>query len=130
MTVTARARTLVASAVVVTVLGSSCALAVTDLQGRAQVHAVDSQLASIDNRLHAVAPSVLHAHSFIVHAGALISATEKRIRGDGADISDLNTCLGGLTQALDQVSVGQIEQGLTSLDQVSTSCASGGDHHG
>jgi hypothetical protein len=54
---------------------------------------------------------------------AAISSTEQGLFFGGYDIAALDTCLGGVTQALDQAAVGQTSGALSSLGSVSGSCS-------
>jgi len=123
------------------------ALAVTDLRGRTEVDRTDSEIASADERLadaraqlagaqeradvvgaqaRATATSEFQTQSTIVGTNASITSTDEGIFFDGFAIGQLNTCLVGVTQALDQVAVGQTRGALASLGALSTNCSSTG----
>jgi hypothetical protein len=123
---------------------SACALVVTDVRGRAETRRTASLLASTDLRMANVRSELTstdaRARSTTAQAGALeasnataraavatanaaISSTEAGLFFAGYNLSALTTCLGGVTQALDQVAVGQTAGALSSLGAVSTNCA-------
>lgn len=132
------------SLTVLAVLAATCTLTVTDLAGRAEVHGTDSEIARAEALLDRastqlaatkaraddvgmqardVAALVLAAQATIDSTEASISKTEQGISVDGVDISELDRCLGGVVQALDQVTVGQVQGALSSLEAVSGSCS-------
>ncbi len=53
---------------------------------------------------------------------AAIASTEEGLFFGGYDIAALGSCLGGVTQALDQAAVGQTSGALASLGSVAGSC--------
>ncbi len=142
-----RRRRLVVSAVVAALLGSVFALALTDLHGRAQVKHNDSQLAVADHQVAAlrkslastrsqadfvgqeireVATSILQTQANDTSTESSIYVTEAGLFFAGYDIGQLDVCLGGVTQALDQVAVGQNRGALASLGSVSSNCNAAG----
>ncbi len=66
--------------------------------------------------------AISQAKTSLATSNAAISSTEQGQVLAGFDISALHTCLGGVTQALDQIAVGQTQGALSSLGSVSTSC--------
>lgn len=138
-----RRKGFVVTALVVVLLGATLALVLTDLHGRAQVQQTDSNLAAADHQLsaarrqlqvtraetdavgtavRAVAANVLQAQSSVDRTAASISSTDMGLASAGVNISQLNTCLGGVTNALDQIAVGLFPGALSSLSSVSASC--------
>lgn len=125
------------------VVVATCALFVTELRARAEVRRTTHELASTQNRqeqeqahllgtqaqmrsalsgLRTLEGSISQTQTSLATSNATISTLERGLVLDGFDISALNTCLGGVTQALDQVAVGQTKGALSSLGAVSTSC--------
>lgn len=125
-------------------LGSVAALATTDLRGRAEVHRADSEIARVDEQLADVRASLAATRNSTDVVGSQVRATvtsefqtqstigttntatasaEQGLFYDGYGITQLNECLTGVIQALDQVSVGQVRSGLASLDAVSGNCS-------
>jgi hypothetical protein len=51
-----------------------------------------------------------------------LSAAEADITTKGVNISDLNTCLSGVQQALNEISLGDRPAAVTSLDRVGPTC--------
>lgn len=138
-----RGRKLLAPALAVTLLGSMCALAVTDLHGRAQVERTDAEIAVADHQvaalrerlastraqadlvgqeIKAVATAVLQTQANDSSTESSITSTEAGIFFAGYDVAELNLCLSGVTQALDQVAVGQSGAAIASLHSVSANC--------
>lgn len=127
------------------VLITACALLVTDLRARTEVRRVTSALTSTENHLstaqaqlmsvqaqmkataaevQTLEASIVQTQSTLATSIAATASTERGIIYGGFDISALNTCLGGVTQALDQVAVGQTAGALSSLGAASSSCNS------
>ena len=125
------------------VLVAMCVLAVTDLRGRTEVHRVDARLAFADHSVRVargdladtrsradevgtevsqVATAAIHTQDNIYGTNGQISSTDTGISVDGYDISQLDVCLVGVEQALDQVAVGQTGPGLKSLGSVAAYC--------
>jgi uncharacterized protein YlxW (UPF0749 family) len=134
---------MMAVAITVAVVVATCALFVTDLRARAEMRRTTHELASTRNRqeqeqAHLVGTqaqmrtassevrilegSISRSQTSLTTSNATISSLEKGLILDGFDISALNSCLGGVTQALDQVAVGQTKGALSSLGAVSMSC--------
>ena len=136
-----------AAALVLTlaVLGAACVLLVTDLRARSevrratnaftleQVHlaqerahllGAQAQLRATASEVQTLEASISQTQTNLATSIAAVSSTERGLVYGGFDISALNTCLGGVTQALDQVAVGQTAGALSSLGAVSTSCNS------
>jgi hypothetical protein len=118
---------------------------VTDLRGRAEVrttskvlagtqhklrqtgvrvNATDAQLNSTATGVRTTAGKIPPTRSILAGTNAFYNLTEQGIFYAGVNISQLNNCLGGVTQALDQVAVGQIQGAVSSLSDVSSSCQS------
>ncbi len=125
------------------VLGGAVGLWVTDLRGRAEVRrtstawvsaqhrqnrqesrvqASQAQIGTTVSELHALEASIAQDQTSLAASNSKIASIETGLVLGGFDISALNTCLGGVTQALDQVAVGQTQGALSSLGSVSTSC--------
>ena len=125
------------------VVVATCVLLVTDLRARAEVRRTTHELVSTQNRqeqeqaglsatqaqmstalseVRTLQRSISQTQTSLATSNAAISSSEKGLVLDGFDISALNTCLSGVTQALDQVAVGQTKGALSSLGAVSTSC--------
>jgi len=126
------------------VVAATCVLLVTDVRGRAEVRSTARALASTRNRLEqeqahlhrtqaqmrtslsqaqALETSISETQTSLAASNAAISSVDRGLVFDGFDISALNSCLSGVTQALDQVAVGQTSGALSSLGAVSTSCS-------
>ncbi len=136
-------RRIVATTLAVAVLGAACALFVSDQRGRSEVRRTSSALAAAENHqeghqahlqstqaqvqgsvseAQALQKSTARTQTSLTTTNASISSTESGLEFGGFDISELNTCLGGVTQALDQVAVGQTKGALSSLGAASASC--------
>ncbi len=134
-----------ALALALAVLGAASVLLVTDLRARAEARRATSaftltQVQLAQERAHllgaqaqmratvsdvqALAASISQTQTSLASSIAAVSSTERGLVYGGYDISALNTCLGGVTQALDQVAVGQTAGALSSLGAVSTTCNS------
>ncbi len=134
---------LAAVATALAVLSAAVALSVTDLRGRAEVRrtshallstqqrqsqvrahlvATQAQVSTTASELRALEASIAQDQTSLASSNTKISSIETGLVLGGFDISALNTCLGGVTQALDQVAVGQTKGALASLGSVSTSC--------
>ena len=130
-------------ALALAILAVFCVLVATDLGGRAEVRRTTHTLASTQNsqtreaarlaatqaqmratvaEVHSLEAAITQVQTSLATSNAAISATEQGLVSAGFDISALHTCLGGVTQALDQVGVGQRQGALSSLGSVSTSC--------
>jgi hypothetical protein len=127
------------------VLGSASALLVTDLRARTEGRRATSALTSAGTHLsqartrlvgaqaqmrttaaevQALDGSIAQSQTSLAASVAAISSAERGLFYGGFDISALNTCLSGVTQALDQIAVGQTAGALSSLGAASTSCNS------
>lgn len=124
-------------------LVAACLLLVTDFRARTEVRTASTAAASAQGQLdraqthlritqaqtrvstsdvRTLEASISQTQTALVTSSAAISSTERGLFFGGFDISALNTCLIGVTQALDQVAVGQTTGALSSLGSVSTSC--------
>jgi capsule polysaccharide export protein KpsE/RkpR len=122
-----------------------CVLLVTDTRARAEVrrttdaststethlrqrqtdlHSAQGQTKATAVEIQTLETSILQVRTNLATSNAAISSTERGLFLGGIDIASLNTCLVGVTQALDQVAVGQTIGALSSLGSVSTSCNS------
>ena len=127
------------------VVAIASVLGVTDARGHAEVGVTTSALASTealqDQRardllntqeqirsttaeVRGLGSSISQTQASLATSDAAISSTERGLFFGGFDISALNSCLSGVTQALDQVAVGQTKGALSSLRAVSTTCNS------
>ena len=134
---------IVAVTITAAVVVATCVLFVTDLRTRSEVRRTTHELVSTLNRqeqeqvrlsstqaqnrsalseVRTLEGSISQTQTSLATSNAAISSIEKGLVLDGFDISALNICLGGVTQALDQVAVGQTKGALLSLGAVSTSC--------
>ena len=125
------------------VLGAGCVLLVTDLRARGEVSRATHALTSAQDRqrreqtrlviaqgeirttvseLRTLEASISRTEVSLDSSNAAIASIERGLVFGGFDVSALNTCLGGVTQALDQVAVGQTQGALSSLGTVSPSC--------
>jgi hypothetical protein len=111
----------------------------------ARLHRTDVELAAIRTRVqHTVArihvtrvalhkvsvQSAAAARMLDTESSALatdqshLSAAEADVTTNGVNISDLNTCLSGVQQALNEISLGDRPAAVTSLDRVGPTCRS------
>ena len=139
-----RRRVLTAAGLVVIVLATGTLEVTTDLQARAQIRTADISLTSAVHQLgvvrgtltrteqrlgrartgrQAVTRSFDRAQSTLAAAQAALSRDEAGIHTQGVDLGELDTCLGTVEQALNQLAVGQRASGLASLRASSSSCA-------
>ena len=137
------ARRIVALTVAVVVSGAACGLFVSDQRGRSEVSRTTSALASAEHRqegqrahlqsiqaqiraslsaAQALQESMARTQASLATANASISSAESGLQFGGFDIAELNTCLSGVTQALDQAAVGQTKGALSSLGAAAASC--------
>ncbi len=129
--------------VALAVLGAACALVVTDQRGRTEVRRTTDALTTAVNRqrqesgrllstraqmrttvseARTLQMSISRTQASLATSNASISSVEKGLEFGGFNISELNTCLGGVTQALDQAAVGQTKGALSSLGAAAASC--------
>jgi hypothetical protein len=91
-------------------------LAVNDLVAvRRDLHGADAQVDADSTALAKDTAQLKVVQAQLVQAQATVTQ-------QGSDISDLQTCLGGVQQALNALSVGDQVQGVDQLDAVSTPC--------
>ncbi len=130
--------------VVVIALASGCLLAVTDLHARAEIRSADVSLTSAVHQLSGVRTELARAEKRLAGvwsarqaltrsfdtAQSTLSATQATLSKDeagthaqGVDLGELDTCLGAVEQALNQLAVGQTAGGLASLRASSSSCS-------
>ena len=136
----ARRRTGWAYAVVLTVLALSV---VVGLSSRAQLHRTDTELATARSTLHrtvdraraaearlaavqAQATSAAHLLSTetaqLASVQAQLASTEANVFANGVSINDLDTCLSGVEQALNQISLNDQGDAATTLNGVAAAC--------
>jgi septal ring factor EnvC (AmiA/AmiB activator) len=136
---------MVAVALLLVIVAVASVLVVTDLRGRAegavttralastkalqQQRARDlldtqQQIGSTAAEVQRLGTSISKTQASLATSSASFSSTERSLFFGGFDISALNSCLSGVTQALDQVAVGQTKGALASLRAVSTTCNS------
>ena len=129
--------------VALAVSGAACALVVTDQSGRSEVsrtaHALttavnrqrqesarlrgtQAQMRTTVSEARTLRTSISRTQASLATSNASISSVEKGLEFGGFDISELNTCLGGVIQALDQAAVGQTQGALSSLGTAAASC--------
>jgi hypothetical protein len=130
-------------ALTVTILSAGCILLGTDLRGRAELHRTQTQLTTTEaherlGRLHlrstrtqvgtasadvrSLQASISRTQASLATTNAAITSTEQGLFFGGFNISALNSCLAAVTQALDQIAVGQRAGALFSLGAASPSC--------
>jgi hypothetical protein len=111
----------------------------------ARLHRTDAELAAVQARVqHTVAR--IHVTRVALHKVSVQSATAARlldtasselaadqshlsaaeadVTTNGVNIADLNTCLSGVQQALNEISLGDRPAAVTSLDRVGPTCRS------
>lgn len=119
-------------------------LIVTDFTGRSEIRHVESSLASTEHQLLdkqttlartqdriqasyaeivKLKSSTRQTQTSLAGTNASITSNDIGIFFAGIDVSMLDGCLGGVTQALDQVAVGQKSGALSSLASVTNSCS-------
>lgn len=129
--------------VVILLIVAACILTLTDNRGRTEVRRAATALVATQRHLSLLRAdlqetqaeqstaasqvqgldgSISDTQSALATTDASISSTEQGIEIGGIDISDLDTCLGGVTRALDQISVGGTQGAISSLNAVSGSC--------
>jgi hypothetical protein len=134
-----------AVALLLVVVAIASVLGVTDARGHAEVGVMSrasvstealqdqraqdllntqEQIKSGTAEVRALGTSISRTRASLATSNAAISSTERGLFFGGFDISALNSCLSGVTQALDQVAVGQTKGALSSFRAVSTSCNS------
>ena len=137
-------RTLTRATLALILLSFVPLLVVTDVTGRSEIRHVEQTLASTEHRLSEKQASLSGTHGQIrtsyaeilklessnrqtqaslAGTDASISSTDAGIFFAGVEVSVLDGCLGGVTQALDQVAVGQQYGAVLSLESVTASCS-------
>ncbi len=127
-------------AVAIVVLAVSVTVGVTS---RAHLQRTDAQLAAVRTRLHqtvrrartaeagltAVTGQATSAADLLASETAQLAsvqsqlaATEANVFANGVSINNLDTCLSGVEQALNQISLGDQPDAATTLDGVAASC--------
>lgn len=140
-----RRRLLLRRAVVAIVSASLLTLVLSDVRGRMDVGHIDhaqgmasTKLAQLARSLSSTDEHNIHQHDDVLgldvqmlEHGQMIQSTEQLaqvqqigIFYDALDLSTLNTCLNGVTQALDQIGVGQSVGASNSLIAVGPTCQS------
>jgi hypothetical protein len=130
-------------ALTLTILIAGGILLGTDLRGRAEVRTTQTQLTMAEGhekqgRLHLLSTqtqvgtasadvrslqaSITRTQASLDSTNAAIASTEQGLFFGGFNISALTNCLAGVTQALDQIAVGQTAGALSSLGAASPSC--------
>jgi len=110
---------------------------------RAQLHRTDTQLTAVRARLHQTvgraraADTALHAVSAQANGAARLlvtetdqlasvqsqlASTEANVFANGVSINNLDTCLSGVEQALNEISLGDQHDAATTLNGVAASC--------
>jgi len=139
-------RRLLVRRLVVAVLALGVAtIAMTDVRGRMDVGQVDHAQGIASSNLAGLRTDVVFTHAntgdqrnqvryldaqmdqnrlAIGSTNAQTQSAEAGIRFDTIDLSNLDGCLAGFTQALDQIGVGQVLGGLASLEAVGPVCKS------
>ena len=129
--------------VAVVVVAAVSALALTDLHTRSDVRRTDAQLARLEHRTHVVlehlaatrlALAVQRTQQTVVRADlaqvdvelnstdARLSSTNYILGQESAYVDELNTCLTGVEEALNSLSVGDTADAVTSLNGVHAEC--------
>ena len=131
------------TALVLVAIAVGVSLLVTDVRGHSEANrAVDAaaaghvrlahvraglardaaQLQVSNDQVRSLESTAAQDRATLGTTNAAISTTERGLFYGGYDIAALDTCLGGVTQALDQAAVGQTAGALSSLGSVSSSC--------
>jgi septal ring factor EnvC (AmiA/AmiB activator) len=139
-----RWRVATGAAVLAVALATGCLLVVSDVQARTEIRTTEVSLATVDQRLSGVQSELARARRRLAAAdsGAAtvtgsfdaaqstlattrksLSAAEAGIHSQGVDLGVLNSCLSGVEEALNQISVGQTSAGLATLRAAASSCA-------
>jgi hypothetical protein len=140
---TLRKKRVATAATALTFLAAASVVLVTDLRARSEVRRTTFASASTQARLEqrqtrlrvtqaqtrvsasdvqTLGAAISQTQTSLSTSNAAISSTERGLYFGGFDVAALNTCLSGVTQALDQVAVGQTTGALSSLGSVATSC--------
>jgi len=140
-----RRRTLVRRAVVATVALSVLTIGMSDVRGRVEVGQIDhaqgnatdyltnlgvnltftrANVADQQDRVRYFQVQLTEHHAMVDSTNSQTQTQEIGIFYDSINLSALNGCLGGVTQALDQIGVGQTFGGLVSLNAVGPICQS------
>jgi hypothetical protein len=95
------------------------------LQGaRADLSLAQQRLAAARRRGDGVTRSFAAAQAALSSTQARLATDDAGLYFDGVDLGQLDSCLGAVEQALNQLAVGQMAGGLASLRSSSPSCAS------
>jgi len=140
-----RRRVLVRRAVVAAVALSLLTIGISDVRGRVEVGQIDhaqglatnyltnlgvnltltrANVADQQDRVRYFSVQLTEHHAMVNSTNAEIQAQEVGIFYDSINLSALSGCLSGVTQALDQIGVGQTFGGLVSLNAVGPICQS------
>jgi hypothetical protein len=110
-----RARTAVATHS----LGSARA----DIRGAVgQLLTAEVDLSTTDTQRAAVTATLAHEASLLASAESQLASDRSTISAQGVDITDLSTCLTGVQEALNAVSLGDVADALTALKGVGGTC--------
>ncbi len=134
-------------AIVLAIVAAIAALCVADVRGRMEVGHVDgaqghdsARLATLQGnlgsdrvRIGAESAKFESIEGTIAQRQTTITLTDNQtaqhnatISVDNIDFTALSTCLTGVTQALDQISVGETLGGIASLQAIAPTCQSAG----
>jgi hypothetical protein len=137
-------RRLVTAVVGVVVLVAGSLVLVSDLRARTEIGTADVSVTSAGHQLARLRTDLARAEQRLAGARArravvtrafddaqfTLSVTQKSLARDeagihsqGVDVGELDSCLSGVEQALNQISVGQTAGGLASLRASSSSCS-------
>ena len=126
------------------IVGVAGALILNDVRGRSEITTMEAKLESTNHHLTEVnsqlkdveaqenatmalrrtlAASSAEVQKSINDTNDSIASIDHGIVYAGFDVSALEACLTGVSEALDQLSTGGTRGGLSSLDSVSKSCA-------
>jgi len=139
-----RWRPAIAALLAVTVLAAGSLLVLSDVRARAEIRTTEVSMTSAAGRLSAIEGNLARVEERLTgararraaavrsfdRAQATLSATQASlaraqagVRSEGVDLGVLDTCVGGVEEALNQIAVGQTSGGLASLRAASSSCS-------
>jgi septal ring factor EnvC (AmiA/AmiB activator) len=91
---------------------------------RADLASVRQDLFLVDGQVHQTATALATDTTQLHEVQAALTNAQANVSTQGSDITALQSCLGGVEQALNALSVGDQGSALAALGTVSTSCQS------
>ena len=91
---------------------------------RADLTSVRRKLHAVDRQVNQTSTSLSSDTAQLQQAQAALALAQTNVTHQGSDITALQSCLGGVEQALNALSVGDAQTAVNALNTVSSSCQS------